>query len=501
MTKDLFNLLHICAIFLALMTMTSCRTGQGAYPYDIPSEALDDAIQTMSNDPLISYDESLPENWWTLFNDDQLSAFIQQALVTNPTLQSAKANILLAAYNADGMKSILFPNFTLGGDVLREKLSKTGLIPFNNSNNTAPPLPPLPVTAGANGIPVYFTQYETEITLNYDFDIWGKNRKLWQAALGVMRANAADENFTRLQVGIAVAQVYYQLQINYQREEIARMVVENQINYLNMIERRFQSNIDNNVSVQIAEANVSSSKENLLQIQANIAVYEYQLKAYLAGNFQEEIHNIEIAKQPLPKVPLPADLPLHLIAYRPDIIAQLWLIQSAGKQIEAAQAGFYPDFSMTGLLGFQTIHLHKLFTWPSTYYNVDPAFTLPIFDGGRLLANLRGSEINYDLAILKYNNLILNAVQEVLSSLAGLNKTEQQFQEYKNQLNNQVNIFELTKLRMENSLSSELDVLVSEYSLLFVRDKEMMLLGNTIQAILSLVKALGGGYQACYIEG
>src|SRR5258706_15128440 len=96
----------------------------------------------------------------------------------------------------------------------------------------------LPVTAGANGIPVYFTQYETEINLSYDFDVWGKNRNTWAAALGQMWANAADEIFTRLQVGISIAQLYYRLQVNYKREEIAHTIVENQSNYLNPIQQK-----------------------------------------------------------------------------------------------------------------------------------------------------------------------------------------------------------------------------------------------------------------------
>jgi len=161
-----------------------------------------------------------------------------------------------------------------------------------------------------------------------------------------------------------------------------------------------------------------------------------------------------------------------------------------------AKAGFYPDFSITGLFGYQTIHLHKLFRYPSTFYNVDPAFSLPIFDGGRLLANLRGSEINYDLAIINYNNLILNAVKEVLSGLAVLRKSGQQLQEFKNQLNNQEENYKLN-----HNLDSDLNLLSSEQIMLSARDREIVALGNTIQAVLSLIKALGGGYEACYIEG
>ena len=483
-----------------IVILSGCSSGTRADAMGIPDVAIEEAMQKVEGDPLIDMDRDIPLDWWTLFNDCQLSEFMAQALAANPTIQNARANILLAAYNADLVRSNLFPHFNWGGDVLIDKLSKTGLIPFNNPLSSAPPAPPVPIPAGFNGIPVYFTQYETEILLDYDLDVWGKNRRLWEAALGKVYANIAEENFTRLIVTNSVARTYYQLQIDYQREEIAKRLVENQTNYLNLIQDRQRSSLENELAIQSAQANVSSTKDSLIAIQTDIAVQEYQLKAYLAGDFLEQISDINIERQPLPRVPLPGDLPLHLIAHRPDIISQLWLIQSAGQSIEAAKAGFYPDFNLTGLIGFQTIHLPKLFQFRSTYYNLDPAFTLPIFDGGRLKANLRGSEVNYDLAIIQYNDLVLRAVQDVLTSLALLAKSEQQFQEYKNQVGNQEEIYRLTKLRAQHNLNSDLDVLSSEYTMLLIRDREIVARGNTIQAILSLIKALGGGYEACYEE-
>ena len=165
-----------------------------------------------------------------------------------------------------------------------------------------------------------------------------------------------------------------------------------------------------------------------------------------------------------------------------------------------AKAGFYPDFSITGLFGFQTLHLHKLFEWPSSYYNVDPAFTLPLFDGGRLLANLRGSEINYDLAILQYNQMVLNAIQEVLSNLSILYNNIKLLEDSAAIAKDQEEVFKLTQLRTLHNLSSNLDMLIAEQNRLNAKDQETAALGNTLQAILSLIKALGGGYRTCEAE-
>ena len=214
----------------------------------------------------------------------------------------------------------------------------------------------------------------------YEFDIWGKNRNLWQAAIGEMRALKADRAFIQLELGVGIKQVYYRLQINYKRRDIASSLVKNRERYLSLIRERIAKNLDNALRFQNQLNELLVVRQQLLQIEKNIAVDEYQLKAYLAGDFLEEITPIQLEVQPLPRLPLPKCLPMHLLSHRPDITAQLWLIASAGNQINAAKP-IYPDFNLLALFGFQTISLEKLFYWKSSYFNIDPAVTLPIFDG------------------------------------------------------------------------------------------------------------------------
>jgi len=494
------------SLLFSLFILIGCSSGYRAQPIEPPSAALEDAVQGLEDDPSFATTEYLPQDWWTIFEDDQLTEFIETALNNNPTLKTAHAKTLLAASSAQRVRAILYPQIFYGADVSRQKFSETGIIPFiaqspstNAATGVVSPVTPASLTpiaapGGSAGIPVYFTQWETDLALSYDFDLWGKNRNTWAAALNEVQANLADEAFARLQLSINVARVYFKLQVDYKRQEIAQTYVENTQNIVSYYHRRIQGNLDNNLTLNSSELSLSSAKQSLLIIQGDIAVNEDQLRAYLAGSFDEEICNTHVVDSPLPKVPLPSDIPLHLISRRPDIIAQIWLIESAGKQIAVAKAGFYPDFNLAALFGFQTIHLHELFKWPSTFFNIDPAVSLPIFDGGRLIANLRGSEVNYDLAIYKYNELVLDAAKEVLDGIAVLRNADQQQQEFTKAVTYQENLLRLNDQLIAGHLNSSLNSLTTRSNVFIARDQEAIAINRTIQALLSLIKALGGGY-------
>ncbi len=473
-------------LILCLTLLVGCHSWRRAEFLPLPETALAIAQDEANAHPLFTGADWVPSDWWMIFEDAQLAQLMESMLVHNPTLQAAYTTVLLATSVAERVRASLLPNINLGGDVGRQKLSETGVIPFDLIN--------VPVSPGVF-IPEYFTQYETQLTLSYNFDIWKKNRNTLRAALSEVQADLADAAFTRLELTCAMAQIYYQIQTLYRLQEIRQTAVDNRIKWLEIVGEKAKF-IETETAVNRAEMYLAEARGALLQVQEEIEVKEHQLKAYLAGSFEEQICDVEIASQPLPLVPLPCELPLHLIAHRPDIISQLWMIESAGKLIDVAKAGFYPDFNLAALFGFQTIHFHELFRWPSTYFNVDPAVTLPIFDGGRLLANLHRSEVSYDLAILEYNQRVLNAVKEVLDGLSVLQNEQAQFEESRKIFISQEKNLKLVALRLQNSIDSTMDYLSSELATLIVEDQMVRAQGRAIQAVVGLMRALGGGYSS-----
>lgn len=482
-------------LFVLLAVFTGCYTRKDGEDFkELPAAVLQKAVDEVSNDPLFEMTEWIPENWWEIFNDEQLNKFIAITIVNNPTLQSAKTKILLALTTADKVRSALYPSITWNADVQREKLSETGVLPIsgNGSISSSAPLPQAPIMPSV--IPIYFTLYETALNILYDFDLWGKNRNTLRAALGEVQSAIADEAFTRLSLSLAVAESYFQLQTDYEQLRILREIHKNREHYFELVKKRVQYNLDDNLIFYAASNNLIAARQDLLVTEANISIHENQLRSYLAGNFQDEICDIHIDQKTLPKVPLPEVLPLHLISHRPDIISKLWLIESACYKINVAIAGFYPDINLMAFGGFQTIHFQKWFEAKSTYGDIQLATSLPIFTGGLLTANLKSSELNYDLEILDYNQLIIDAVKQVLNGIVVLKNNNQQLEQFRLEAKDQQEIFRITHLRLEHNIGSNLDYLNSENEFLAIKRQEVIALKNTLNSILDLIKALGGGY-------
>lgn len=486
------RLIKTSTIILILLALGSCGTPcHQAVPIEVPFPALDKAVDQAACDPHFVKTEWVPDCWWTLFADRQLDFFVEKALEKNPSLQIAQAKIASAQYAADRARSVFYPSVLINGDVQRVRLSENSPFVPSPAAGALGAVSPLPRVT----VPLNVTQIETYVDLNYEFDFWGKNKNTVLAILGDRQARVADEAFTRLVLSISVSDVYFQLQTRYERRHIIQALMNNREKYYHLTERRFQNNLDNDINLLAAKNEALDVNLLLLQLEGEIAILEHQLRAFLADTFDEPIFELPISQKALPKVPLPNQLPLYLIAHRPDIISQLWIIESAERLIDVARAGFYPNFNLMDIVGFQAQTLNKLFIPASRFGDLEPSFSLPFFQGGRLIANLRSSEVDYDLAILKYNELVLEAVKQVLDGLSLVQNAHLIQAQYQQETDNQSEITRLTKLRQEYNLSSEFDEVNAEKNFLLLKDKEIIALGQTLHATLGLIKSLGGGFE------
>lgn len=432
--------------------------------------------------------------WWRMFHDEQLNELMLKALSDNPDIKIALSRIRLANYAAQAAGSPLWPTLGLEADVTRYRVSKTGAIASIASlaNSTTPvnPLPPPPIG------PPGFTFSQIEINLNgqYQVDFWQQNLNNFKAAVGEILATEADAAFSTVMLSISVAQAYFNLQVSYAREEVAQKRMNNRKEYLQLIQKRLQNGLDNQITLIAAQSNLINAEEALKAVQLDIEVYKHQLYALITGNFYEPLKAFCIAHQEIPLFPLPTNLPLGLIAHRPDVTATAWRVEEAARKIKVARAAFYPNFNIMGLFGYQTIHPGELFKWRSIYGQCGPAINLPIFEGGLLQANLGTSYEQYYIAVEQYNQTIINSVQNVLDSIAGLKYAFGELQDYKRITNLAERNLAYTQGRFKHHIDSYLNVLEAGLDTISKEDQELISLGNYYFRFTNLISALGGGY-------
>jgi NodT family efflux transporter outer membrane factor (OMF) lipoprotein len=192
---------------------------------------------------------------------------------------------------------------------------------------------------------------------------------------------------------------------------------------------------------------------------------------------------------------LPERLAADLVGRRPDIAAARWRAEAAAKRIGVAKAQFYPDVNLAGLIGYQTLGLSKLFEDSSNIGQFGPAVSLPIFDAGRLRANLKGARADYQTAVASYDDTLTEALHEVADAAASERALGSRLQESSDALAADEDAYRIARLRYEGGLSNYQSVLLAEDAVLVSRRTVVDLKARAFTLDVQLVRALGGGYQ------
>ena len=318
--------------------------------------------------PLCSLGDWPEENWWTLYQDDTLEALIYAGLENNPRIKLADAQARLSQAEANITRSVLLPQVFVAGDVTRYRASKTGIFGV------------IPQEAAV--FPFSYTQPEFSLNFTFEIDWWGKNRNALKAALGQVQADIAEAAEARLILSISIAQAYFQLQTPLAREALANRLAANNNETLQLIQQRLANHLDSGIQIQQQEQNVSVAQEYFLSLRQEVATRRNTIHALVAGQWDEIIPPIPLEQATYAPLSLPADLPLDLVYHRPEIIAQLWLIDAAANQTAVARKEFYPNINLMGLIGQQTLIDNTLFRDHSKYGQIGPAIHLPLFERG-----------------------------------------------------------------------------------------------------------------------
>jgi NodT family efflux transporter outer membrane factor (OMF) lipoprotein len=414
--------------------------------------------------------------WWRALGDPQLDRLMSEALAGNPDLGIARARVDRATAFAGLADAARYPQVNGRAETTYQRFSANGLVP-----------PPL---AGS-----YDSFNQLALTFSYEFDFWGKNEATFQSALGQVKVAQAEEQQARLLLSSALAQTYIQLQLQFEQLDIAEALLRQREQLLELTRRRVGAGLDSNVELNQASAAIPAAQADIEAIREQTSLLRNQLAA-LAGAGPDRGAAIERPTVMTQKeLSLPGVLPADLIGRRPDVVAALWRVEAAAKDIDVAKAEFYPNVDLLAIAGVQAIGYGKLFNGGSGIIGAGPALHLPIFDAGSLRSQLAGRDADFDAAAEQYNAIIVGAVRDVADQIASWRGIAAQLTQTGAALGRFEEAYRLAVLRYREGLSNYVTVLIAETQVLAQQRLMADLQARQKEAAVGLVRALGGGYR------
>ena len=460
---------HRLGAVMAAALLAGCASYSGIEP-----QAQLRTPQSLGLDAAAPAQPALAGTWWKQFGDPQLDALVAQALQGSPSLKVAQARLARARSVLEVANSATQPQVNGSLEVQHQRYTENGLFP-----------PPLAGSVRDTGT--------LNLGASWEIDFFGKYREALDAALGASRAAQADVEAARVVLASQVARSWFQLARLHDQLGVAQRTLAQREESLKLVRDRVRAGLDTTLEERQSEGALPETRQQIEALQEQEQLTRNALAALVGQpDLQVQVHSLAAAKA----VPLPAAIPADLLARRPDITAARWRVEAATHDIESAKAQFYPNVNLSAFVGLSSIGLGRLLDAGSGQWGVGPAIHLPIFDAGRLRANLRGKTADLDLAVESYNGAVLDAVREVADQLASAQSIVKQQVQQRQAQDAAEAAYQIATERYQAGLGTYLNVLSAETAVLNQRRLAVDLAGRALDTQVQLMRALGGGFHA-----
>lgn len=412
--------------------------------------------------------------WWTGLGDAQLNQLIDQALAGSPSLAASNARFEKAAALATASSTASDVRGTLSADATRQRYTANGMIPAPIAGNI-------------------YNSGNLQAGLSWSPDFFGKHAADLQAALGQARAAKADSAAAANQLAAQVARSYIALARLIAQKEVAERTLGQRQSLLNLSEQRTRAGLDSQVELTQAQAGMPDAQTQIERLGEQITLARRTI-AVLCAQAPDAQNALSPRLSVLRIQPVPQALGADLLGRRPDVVAARWRVEAATQGIESARADFYPDVNLTAFVGLNALGLDNLLQGSSRQMGITPALRLPIFDGKRLRAQLRGKQADLDTAIAQYNGAVLDAVKQAGDAIASVQSLQRQQQLQTESLSKAERAYDFAVQRYQAGLGSQITVLNTETQLINQRRLAVDLQARELDTRVALAAALGGGW-------
>lgn len=414
------------------------------------------------------------DGWWRRYGDAQLDQLMTEGLAGSPDLAAAAARFRRAQGLAQAAGSALLPSVNATASATEQ----------NPSQNNG-----LPVPSG------WYSSGSVAGGFSLDLDLFGKNRAALRAAKKDAEAAEYDSEEAKLALTTSIASAYADLAALYAQRDNLESALDIRTQTLKLVQQRVTAGLDSDAELRQAEAKIPQTNADLAATDEAIANEKHALAELVGAGPDRALSINRPAIASLQAQGIPADASIDLLGRRPDIAAARARVEAAGERIKQARAAFYPDINLGALVGFQAVGLGNLFKSGSEFASAGPAVSLPLFEGGALQGQYRGRRGEYDEAVALYNGQVIQALRETADAVTSEQMLAKRLAESKSALAAYEDALRLAQLRYQHGLSTYLDVLTAQESVVSARLTVAELQTRAFTLDVQLVRSLGGGFQ------
>lgn len=425
--------------------------------------------------------DALPKGaWWEVFHDDQLNQYEQQLLAANQSLAAAQDRLNQARSLARVASAGLFPSMSADPSVAGTRYS---------GNRPGSPTPETPLTQSI---------YQIPFALNYEVDLFGRVRKTLEAANANLQSTAADLQNVQLVLTAELAADYFSLRELDAEIQVVQDSISIEQKGLDLVNNRHEGGLASGLDLAQQQTILDATTTQLYLVQQQRATFEHAI-AVLTGN-PASAFKVMVAPLNTTPPPVPLGVPSDMLERRPDVASAERTMARQNALVGVARTAFYPQFTISGGGGFQSISIGSLITAPSAFWSVGGDLLQPIFNGGRNRATLAATQSAYDESVANYRQSVLIAFQQVEDGLSSLSALSQASASQSATVNSARRSLELSNNRYVGGVASYLDVVTAQVALLNSQRLATQLLGQQMVTSVYLVKALGGAWDASAIQ-
>jgi NodT family efflux transporter outer membrane factor (OMF) lipoprotein len=417
------------------------------------------------------------EGWWKGYGDALLDGLMAEGIAGSPDLADAAARFRTAQGLAQQAGAALLPS-----------LDGSASVDYQNQSQNL---------AGSNGhVPTGWHSTGTAgLSLNFDLDLFGKNRAALRAAKRDADAARYDVGEARLLLTTGIASTYADLAALYAQRDNLEAALDIRTQSLKVVRGRYDAGLETIDAVRLAEARIPQTRGDLAATDEAIMLDKHALAA-LVGAGPDRALRVERPRIALELQGIPQDASIDLIGRRPDIAAARIRVEAAAERIKEARAAFYPNINIGALVGLQSLGLGSLFSSGSQFASVSPAVTLPLFHGGALQGQYRGRRGQYDEAVASYDGQVIQALRETADTLTSEKQLAERIAQSRSALGAYEDALRVARGRYEQGLTDYLSVLTAQESVVNARLSLAQLESRAFTLDVQLVRSLGGGFRA-----